>query len=155
MLERIMKEISEIQAKQSTNYKVLLRAAEVLKSFDGKKCSKRMETAFKKLYPDYTVYSGNRYSYYEMRIWGNGIGYQDSIDLVVSYDENFDYEKFINNNQRYFLEAERYAKLEELKNNSNEIQDLIYQYESIENQIKIFKKNPLLSIYPISSFFKI
>lgn len=153
MLEQIMKEIEEIQAKQSINYKIILQSAELLKSFDGKKCSKRMESAFKKLYPDYTVYSGRRYSYYELKIWGNGIKYQDSIDLLISYDEVFNYEKFLYNNQRYFLEAERYQKLQEVKEDKSQIENLISEYQSIKNQIEEFKKNPLLKIYPFNSYF--
>ena len=156
MLKEIMKSIEDLQKTQYTNYKVAIQAAEVLKAFDGKKCSKRMENAFKKRFPNYTVYCGRQYTWYGFKIWGNGIEYQYAVDLLLTYDDDdFDYEKFVGYNQRYFLEAGRYETLQEIKEEPEKLKSLIEEYENIQKQIEEFKKNPLLSVYPIKNFFNI
>lgn len=145
----------QIKIKQD-NLKILDAIEPVLKSFDGKTISKRIETAIKKALPEYTVYYGKSYSWYEVRIWGNGIKYDNSITLNLGYlrdTDTLNFDWFVKNNKFLYLEKERMDILVAVSDDSlHELNTKYEEYLSIKEQFKNFiSEFP----YPVSQYFKL
>jgi hypothetical protein len=154
----IIKAIEERQAIQKRAVDILSIIEPVLKSFDGKTISKRIETAIKKVLPEFTVYYGKSYSWYELKIWGNGVDYQNNLSLNLGYTSTsdvFNFEWYVTNNQRSYLEKSRYEHLEVYRTDVEKLVNLSIRYEELLETISEFKKETSNLPYPVSQFFKI
>lgn len=60
----------------------------VLKTMEGKPFSKRIETAVKKILPDYIIAYSKNYGMFHLRVWGNGIDWNHSINFLLGYNSN-------------------------------------------------------------------
>lgn len=127
----------------------------VLQKFEGKQVSKRIETAIKKENDAFVVYMDNSLNFYKLQIWGNGIVYEQRLSFVLSYDDTFSLERFIDNNISYTLAEQRKQELEAyLSEKLEEIEYLIEYQSNLQAKIKEFKKL-IPKEYPINRFFNL
>ena len=115
--ENIQKKIQD----QQENYRLWKIVESVLTRFEGQKITKRIETALKKELPEYTIYYVLEYGMYHVRIWGNGIQYDQRKGYLIGYSTNSRvYDAVVNmdvvrsNNQCWELEKSRSEKLQTL-----------------------------------------
>jgi len=92
---------------------------EVLKRFEGKQINRRIQTALREsptLAP-YTIHYHKDYSWYGLRIWGNGLDYNhSSLSLNLGYigeDDRLNLEKVKENFTGYFMNEDRIKRLQE------------------------------------------
>ena len=148
--------ITAIREQQEKYYKqvwVLNKVLPILRQFEGKKMSKRIETAVLKELTGYTVYYGHKYSWYELKIWGNGISYDDMVSLNLGYNEIFTYEEFERCSKCYFLNVNRYDELNKYINQPEILQTMVDKYNELQITLSNFK-TMIPQEYPIYQFFK-
>lgn len=137
-----------------TLYKAQKKVSEVLinifKVFDGKKVTKRMETAAKEAHPEYTTYYEAGYTVY-LYVWGNGIDYSNRMMVKLCYkdDATFSYDKFVEDIKGY-NSGERIGTLE---HKLQELPQLFSQYKEICDKVNKFNKS--VDVWPLSMLFKI
>ena len=140
-------------------------ALEVIKTFEGKQITKRIGTAVQKALPDFTVYYGKPYGWYEVKIWGNGIEFGSGVSLLLAYREksgtNLDFEEVLEKNRRYTLNENRIRELEHmlpylpgLCDRWNAILDEINQLRA---ELEPKQRDPELlgAVYPLSEIFRL
>ncbi len=80
--------------------KIHTEIARILKKFDGKKITRRMQTAVQKAQPGWTVYYNNDYGSFHIEVWGGDTGrasYADRMSVHLAYSSTggtFSIEKF-------------------------------------------------------------
>lgn len=155
MLQKMVKSIMDVQDKQNVNYFILTLIEPILRRFDGKKITKRIETAIKKELPEYTISYGFTYSWYSLKIWGNGISWDDKIDLQLGYNEFFDMDEYIRLNQRYYLESERYNTLQGYLDDLSKLKELVALHTEVKDMIKKFEEKTTNLPWPVNQFMKL
>lgn len=157
----VLKQCNEYQELQLIKYKIICKILEVLKNFDGKAFSKRMETALRKSFDldeelkPYTVSYRLQYDMYHIDVYGGLIKKADSFfSTLIGYtsQEVFNFSKCLEHSQCYTLELTRYEKLESVK---NKIEAMVNVYNTamdllteIHNVVDVGD-----SIYPLSKIF--
>jgi hypothetical protein len=126
IFENIQKEIG----KERFNFDLWKKVEAILKKFDGKQINKRIEIALKVALPDNAIYYDNNYGMFHVRIWGNGIDYNDSKSYLLGYADNpiLDMVKVLEHNQCWELEEGRANK------------KMSITLEDIENQVKVWNE---------------
>jgi hypothetical protein len=71
---KVIESVENYIVEQERDLDVWQKVMEVLKPFDGKIISKRIETAVKKIFPSFTLYLENEFLVI-IHIWGGKIGY--------------------------------------------------------------------------------
>lgn len=86
--ETIKETIEADIAREQIGIDLFNQLVEIFKPFEGKKISKRLATAIEKALPDYTVSYSTDYGHYSIRIWGNGIDFNERYDFLIGYESN-------------------------------------------------------------------
>ena len=153
--------IADITAEQERHLRVMtiITAIEpVLKTFDGKKMSKRIETAIQKVLPDNTVFFGKSYSWYVLTFLGNGIEYEDRIEFNLGYFSSgdiFDYKWFTEQNVGVYSNKKRYEELVDvIANHSTELVNRVLDYNQLQEDIQELKDKTKDLPYVITQHFK-
>ena len=152
--EQLLEKINE----RIDHYQIRLELIDIidtpLKKFDGKKITKRIETAINLALPKRTVYLDNDYSMFKLVIWGDKgwlakerkISYNDRFTSLIGYKDNpvFDHDKFIEYNQCHLLNDKRIKSLkraiEDIDDTvrlHNEICDIKQRFESYASNLEI------------------
>ena len=136
--EQLLEKINE----RIDHYQIRLELINIidtpLKRFDGKKITKRIETAINLALPKRTVYLNKDYSMFQLVIWGDKewlakerrISYNERFTSLIGYKDNpiFDHDKFIEYNQRHLLNEKR---IKSLKRAIENIDDLVKLHNDI------------------------
>lgn len=136
--------------------KVAIEVEKVLKEFEGKKISKRIETALKnnEYLKDFTIHYGMEYSFYKISIWNNGIEYNDKISMNLVHTSSIktvNLEKIkSNSNQFYFNVMKNYNELEKRKIG---LEEDIEKWNKLVDEVEVLRKK--LQLYPLSEQFKL
>jgi len=155
MLQSIIKDIKEYQDTLAHNINILSLIEPVIRTFDGKKITKRIETAVKKVLPEgYVTFYQFKYSWFELSIWGNGIKFDHSIRLTLGYNEFFSFEDYVERNQRYYLDKSRCEELDGYLNDPVYLKGLCDKKESLLKQMKEYEIATKNLPWPISQHFK-
>jgi hypothetical protein len=110
------------------------KVGEILKNFDGKSYSKRIETAIKKALPEYQIYMEHVASQYYINIRGNGISYEDKIHIFIGYsDRIFKYDDYVNQYNR--LES-TIKSIEQHKNGIAKIPEMVERYNKLLSDVR-------------------
>ena len=80
--EAVKKQVEEYIIKEEREFVIYSKIMEVFKAFDGKQVSKRMETAVKKVFPDYHIYLENDYLII-LHIWGKEVAYDNRVNIYL------------------------------------------------------------------------
>ena len=148
LIKKIKKHIDLLKVKKEIFELVI----PVLKTFEGKQVSKRIENKLKEQLPQLTISYYQSYTYIELKVWGNGLKYDDRINFnlckndsdkifkmenVLQYDNWYDYQGHID-------------KLNEFKKNINDyVKNWNEFIDYLDLKEKEFKDIP----YPISEHF--
>jgi len=116
--EKIIKEIDAYIDRVKTTFRIAKTVIEALKTFQGKPPNQfqRIEKAVKKALPDYTVRYHRDYGNYRLIIWGNGVDYQNSVNMLIARDHetSLQIQSVIEHNH-YLLNETRINELEAKK----------------------------------------
>ena len=85
---KLLAAVSEQYDRESDGIALHNTVMEILETMDGKKITKRIETAVKKALPDHTVFYNNDYGMFHLAIWGNGIEYNDRENMCLGYADS-------------------------------------------------------------------
>ena len=83
---KLTQDTKELYKKKVAAIKLLAAVVEKLAHTAGP--NKRIATAFKKAHPEYTISYGTDYGLFRIRLWGNGLDYQDGLYLCWSGSKN-------------------------------------------------------------------
>ena len=137
--EQLLEKINE----RIDHYQIRLELINIidtpLKRFDGKKITKRIETAINLALPKRTVYLNKDYSMFQLVIWGDSSGllakerrisYNERFTSLIGYKDNpiFDHDKFIEYNQCHLLNEKR---IKSLKRAIEDIDDIVRLHNEI------------------------
>ena len=140
--ETEIKEALKERIKRSETFDLLFNnVLEVLKSFEGKKPSKRIQTAVYKKLPLYNVSVMKNQWFperYTLTIWGNGLKWNDfTIDISSS-----DYQLINLENIKYVNQRNNYTEEERMKDKKALRNIKIYcrKYLNIQEKVKKFEQ---------------
>jgi hypothetical protein len=150
ILKAIVKQTKQLKAKQ-TAYDLALP---IIKSFEGKKVTKRIQTKLNEAMPEFTISYVSSWTYIELRIWGNGINYQSNLvfnlckvdgDKILKMDKVIEY-------PQWFNFKEQLDELSEFRKDINQtVKDWNDFVEMMETKSKQFKSIP----YPAREHFQL
>jgi hypothetical protein len=123
----------------------------ILREFHGKKITKRIETAVVKAMPEYTIYFGHKYSWWELKIWGNGLSYDESVSLNLGYYDTFTNEEFDRCSPCMY--GEWYNNLNIYTDHPELLQTMVDKYNELKVTLANFN-SMIPKEYPIYQFFK-
>ena len=135
--EKLEKKIERFK----TNDFLFNNVLEVLKSFEGKKPSKRIQTAVYNKLPEYSV-SVRKNDYfperYTVTVWGNGLNWGNAFIIDISTSDyqliNLENIKYINQRNNY-TDIEREQDKKALRN----IKNYCRKYQNIQEKIRKFE----------------
>jgi len=121
---------------------------DVLKKFEGKKITKRIETALKAR-PEMKgliIYYGVDYGQYRLSIWGNGRGYNDRFTLTIDNKpgqwrngcDTVDLERVKENAKCYTLEE---GRIKEMKAGLESVPELVERWNKGLDELQHVHKN--------------
>jgi len=142
----LVKKINAYIAKLEKKVIVMQLIIPVLKSFEGKTVSKRIETKAKEVLKDFTVYYAVGYVEHELKIWGNGIDYDNMITIrlcrndgnkllkmeyIFEYDNWYSFQDHIDKLKSFEKEIDIYVKswntmVDYLESKAGEFKDIPY-----------------------------
>lgn len=165
-MTNIILEILEQQTIQRRNIEILTMIEPTLKSFEGKKITKRLTTILENIYPNYKFYLQKSFSNILLYIWNDEITYSNRLNLNLARlnNPNLDLCKFDNpifefayfefNNQRFYLYKSRCEALQVYVDDKSILENLEKEYQDLKIAIEIFKSK-IPKEYPISQHFKL
>lgn len=150
--------ILESVTKQMESYilytKILGIIELILQKFEGKRITKRIETAIQEALPSYTLYYGHPYLWYTLQVWDKNITFDQRMNLNLGYNDTFSMEEFKKNNTSYYLDADRHTQLKKYIDNPSILEVMIQNKNFIKEEIK--KYNSLIpDEYSISKYLKL
>ena len=158
MFTQIIKEMNESLETYKQQYKILELVEPLLKPFEGKKITARIETAVKKVLEPmgYDVRYFPDYSWYTLKVYGNGLKYDNAVRFNLGYKGNtnlfgeFTMKNFESNNKCYYANKERIDHLtNQLTNqltNPNVLREFVTRYENIKKLQEEFE-NDVIKTY--------
>lgn len=115
----------------------------ILKKFDGKQVTKRIETQVKNAFPDYTIFmDDSSVSTVRLHIWGLAIPYDNRLSIFVSYNNQlgcFEYDKYIQGNGHVLSVYDQTIK--NYKHGLLHIDSIVSEYNTAAKQIEVAKHN--------------
>ena len=122
---KIEKRIKRAQS----NFELIQKVFKICEKFEGKRISKRIAGEFTKNYPEYKVNYNPSYGMYHLKIWGNGLEWDDHLSSLICYhnDPIVRLENVKKFNQCYVLEE---GRVERMKEGLREVDYLINKWNS-------------------------
>ena len=151
--KQIKEEIKERLRVYKLQKQMIENIIAILKTFEGKQLNKRIETAIKKQYSEYTVFFSKSYTYFELRVWGNGLNHNDSFMVYLGKNnaDVFTMENF-NEYNKYMIHHDETIK--KLTNSLLAYKQHIKRYNDLISYIKKEKEEHFKDIpYPLSQYF--
>ena len=157
----VVKAIESVEAyivEQERDLEIWQKVMEVLKPFDGKAVSKRMETAVKKIFPDLTVYLENDYLII-LHIWGGRIGSHDKrINIYLRKGKDamnpsaYSHADTLTNSGYFNFIQERNQSLHaSLMNDARVIKELVGDFNNCVKRLQAINEEAERYGYPLSS----
>jgi len=157
--EAVKKEIEQYIAKQEIEFLIYSQVMNIIKEFNGKDITKRIETRLKKELPQFT-FSLENGSLIIIHVWGNGIDYSQRINIYLRQSKNemlynkYDHELTLQNSGYFPLIPKRNAKLKaSLVNDGKFLKSLIESWNNAISILQRINKEAENWEYPISSIF--
>lgn len=158
-----IKEAIEVDiAREQIGIELFNQLVEIFKPFEGKKISRRLATAIEKALPEHTVSYNTDYGHYNIRIWGNGIDFNERYDFLIGYDNNPYYREGTHEENHSgfrdfsgyygFHAEERNKKRKEYLENDS---DLSYISEAIEDYKEAVGKLNSISNFDFPSWYSV
>lgn len=136
MYEEIVKDLNKNLEMYKEQYKILELVEPILKQFEGKKITARIETAVKKVLNPlgYTVQYFKDYSWYTLKVYGNGLLYDNAVRFNLGYENRgeFSFENFKSNNGCYYKNQERIEDIEVMLSDTDRIKSFIITFEEVK-----------------------
>jgi len=156
------KQIEECIKEQDFHFEIWQKVMSILKeNFEGKNVTKRIETKLKKELPEYTLYLENG-SLIIIHIWGNGIDYNNRINIYLRIKENemlynkYNHALTVENSGYFPLIPERNEKLKAiLKNDGKLLKKLVNNWNKALKELQNINREAENFEYPISSIFDV
>lgn len=163
-LSEIKESLKEVIKRESANYAIYLKVERVLKNFEGKAISKRIETEFRKQFPEHYCQLIHEYGMFHLNISPtNKFNYNEQLHFLIGYEnENIVSIEPIPNVTRgfkYFSNCYGEAERERLEKNSALLADtakLKQIVKALNNFVDSCKELKILHNYDsFYSFLKI
>jgi hypothetical protein len=156
--EAVKKAVEAYIIEQERDLEIWQKVMEILKPFDGKAVSKRMETAVKKIFPDLTVYLENDYLII-LHIWGGRIGSHDKrINIYLRKGKDamnpsaYSHADTLANSGYFPFIPERNEKLRaSLLNDARVIKELVGDFNNCVKRLQAVNEEAERYGYPLSS----
>ena len=137
--EQLLDRINESIDHYKVRLELFNQIEPVIKEFDGKKITKRIQTKLRKKLSKRVVYLNKDYSMFQLVIWGDNnllfsnarkIHFNDRFTSLIGYKDNpiVDYDKFIEYNQCHILNEKR---IKSLKRAIEDIDDIVRLHNEI------------------------
>ena len=151
----VLKVIESVEAyivEQERDLEIWQKVTEVLKPFDGKIISKRIETACKKIFPSFTLYLENE-SLVIIHIWGGEIGYNKRINIYLRHDEKvYNHTKTLENSGYFnFIQIKNQSLRASLANDARVIKELVGDFNNCVKRLQAVNQEAENYGYPLSS----
>ena len=149
---KVVEAVEAYIVEQERDLDVWQKIMEVLKPFDGKIISKRIETACKKIFPSFTLYLENE-SLVIIHIWGGEIGYNKRINIYFRHDEKvYNHAKTLDNSGYFPYIPEKNEKLRaSLANDARVIKELVGDFNNCVKRLQAVNQEAENYGYPLSS----
>jgi hypothetical protein len=97
------------------NYEIFQKIVVVLKKFEGKNVTKRIQTALKEAMPGYNIYLKSIASMTNIEVWGGDIEYQNGPHILLCYNDHpiYSEDTFVNKHNSGFADVP--STIEKLK----------------------------------------
>ena len=156
--EAVKKAVGAYIVEQDRDLEIWQKVMEILKPFDGKAVSKRMETAVKKIFPDLTVYLENDYLII-LHIWGGRIGSHDKrINIYLRKGKDamnpsaYSHADTLTNSGYFNFIQERNQSLHaSLMNDARVIKELVGDFNNCVKRLQAINEEAERYGYPLSS----
>lgn len=152
-INKIKNEIKERINVYEIQKEMIENIISILKNFENKTINKRIETEIKKQYPGYTIYYSKGYTFFELKVWGNGLNYNDSFSLYLEKHNEygaFSLERFLEYNEHLFHHEKNLVNLHKTLFTLKRYVDRYNALIDVVEKEKEFFKNVS---YPASSYF--
>lgn len=141
-VKELSQAISQELAISEKKYEIYQKLESILKDFEGKKISKRIETAFKKKFPEHWCNFSHEYSMYYMYICPTDkFVYNDRLQFLIGYDNEdiISIEKTeFSRGFQYFSGCYGIHKLKRIEEKKNLLKDL-QKLENICNVVNAYQ----------------
>jgi hypothetical protein len=156
--EAVKKAVEAYIIEQDLHFEIWQKVMEILKPFDGKIISKRMETAVKKVFPDLTLYLENDYLII-LHIWGGRIGsHNKEINIYLRKDKDalnpsaYSHADTLANSGYFPYIPERNKSLRaSLMNDARVIKELVGDWNNCVKRLQAINEEAERYGYPLSS----
>jgi hypothetical protein len=156
--EAVKKAVEAYIVEQDRDLEIWQKVMEILKPFDGKAVSKRMETAVKKVFPDLTIYLENDFLII-LHIWGGRIGSHDKrINIYLRKGKDalnpsaYSHADTLANSGYFPYIPERNKNLRaSLENDARAIKELVGDWNNCIKRLQAINEEAEKYGYPLSS----
>ena len=149
---KVIESVQNYIAEMERDLEIWQKVMKVLKDFDGKVISKRIETAVKKILPDYTLYLEND-SLVTIQIWGADVGYNKRIAIYLRHNEKvYNHKKTLENSGYFPFIPEKNERLRaSLMNDARVIKELVGDFNNCVKRLQAVNEEAERYGYPLSS----
>lgn len=84
----LLEEIDKRIERKRIDLRLVTVVFQACEKYEGKPITKRIATAVEKALPTYTVNYNRDYGMFHIRIWGNGIPYNNRFSSLIGYDSD-------------------------------------------------------------------
>jgi hypothetical protein len=156
--EAVKKAVEDYIVKEEREFALYTKVMDVFKAFDGKPVSKRMETAVKKVFPDYHIYLENEYLII-LHIWGKEVAYDNRINIYLRKGKDalnpsaYSHAETLANSGHFSYIPEKNEKLKaSLLNDARVIKELVGDWNNCVKRLQAINEEGEKYGYPLSSF---
>jgi hypothetical protein len=155
---KVIESVEAYIVEQERDLEIWQKVMEVLKPFDDKAVSKRMETAVKKIFPDLTVYLENDYLII-LHIWGGRIGSHDKrINIYLRKGKDamnpsaYSHADTLTNSGYFnFIQERNQGLRASLMNDARVIKELVGDFNNCVKRLQAINEEAERYGYPLSS----
>ena len=156
-VKKAIESVEDYIVKEEREFDVYTKVMEVFKAFDGKPVSKRMETAVKKVFPDYHIYLENGYLII-LHIWGKEVAYDSRINIYLRKGKDalnpsaYSHAETLANSGHFSYIPEKNEKLKaSLANDARVIKELTNDFNNCVKRLQAINEEAERYGYPLSS----
>lgn len=112
-VESQTKEVNDRLLRYELELDIVKRALPIIEKFEGKKITKHIETAVKKVFEADRVWLRDEYGMYQLKIVPAGMSFDSAISIILGYHSSnvVNMKNIIERNQCYLLNEGRIVKL--------------------------------------------